>query len=122
MASFKTFNHVDENYEEKLKNKLEEEILILLVGPESEYIDVKLPPVDTGNGSINVVPTYQQLKEDFRPKANRLANYMHSYVYEMIDASIKGHLSSYHNYNAGQSLTSDALGVTINPHYVGEIE
>lgn len=120
MSSFKGFNHVEERYEAKLKNSLEESIIELLIGKESDYDQVEMPSTDGSNG-ITKTPTYQEIKEDIQPKANILANYMHNYVYEMINASIKGHISSYHNYQYDQNLSSEALDTSVNPHYVGII-
>lgn len=125
MTTFKSFNHVDEDYEAKLKDNLEESIIELFLGKQSDYKQVDMP---SGENGTTKTPTYEKLKEDIQPKAHILANYMHNYVYEMINASIKGHLSSYHNYQAPQSLESEALrsrgriDTNVNPHYEGTIE
>ena len=121
MSTFQVFNHVEERYEAKLKDSLEESIIELLIGKESDYSQVEMPSTDGGDGSTKT-PTYEEIKEDIQPKANILANYMHNYVYEMINASIKGHLSSYHNYQHDQNLSSEALGSSVDAHYVGVVE
>jgi len=117
----KNYNHVEERYEAKLKEKLEESIIELLIGKESDYNQVEMPATDGGTGTTKT-PTYEEIKEDIQPKANILANYMHNYVYEMINASLKGHISAHHDYQSSQNLSSEALGSSVNPHYVGVIE